>query len=115
MIVIFIPVIAFGARLHPEQWYQEIDCSKRAGISEVVLFDQTRCDCITETNAIEYDFGNHWYRAIGQALHYALMTKKRAGIGLIIESDKDLKYWHRLNSVIRHFDLPIDTWQIKKE
>jgi len=30
------------------------------GQVEVVLTDGTRCDCVTETHAIEFDFGNGW-------------------------------------------------------
>ena len=29
------------------------------------------------------DFGNEWQEAIGQALYYAMLTKKKAGIFLI--------------------------------
>jgi hypothetical protein len=40
------------------------------------------------------------------------VTKKKAGIVLILESMKDRKYWIRLNTSIEHFNLPIDTWSI---
>jgi hypothetical protein len=36
------------------------------GQVEVVLPDGTRCDCLTETHAIEFDFGRGWGEAIGQ-------------------------------------------------
>ena len=81
---------------------------------EYVLPDRTRCDCMTDTHAIEFDFGVKWTEAIGQALHYAIHTGKRAGIVLILESKKDRKYLIRLNSVIQHYKLPIDTWVIEK-
>jgi hypothetical protein len=32
---------------------------------------------------------------------------------LILERPTDRKYWIRLNSVIQHFGLPIDTWETK--
>lgn len=81
---------------------------------EVVLSDRTRCDCLTESHAIEFDFGNKWAEAIGQSLHYSLQTGKRAGIVLILERKKDYKYWIRLVLVIEHFNLPIDIWVIKE-
>ena len=80
---------------------------------EVVLSDGTRCDCVTNTHAIEFDFGDHWSEAVGQSAYYAIQTGKKAGIVLILETMKDRKYWIRLNTTIEHFNLPIDTWVIE--
>ena len=79
---------------------------------EVLLPDGSRCDCLTETHAIEFDFGGNWVEAIGQSAYYALQTGKKAGIVLILETIKDRKYWIRLNTTIRHFSMPIDTWNV---
>ena len=98
-----------GRRMHHEKWYQENYC---IGESEVTMPDRTRCDCVTATYAIEYDFANKWCEAIGQSLHYALQTGKRAGIFLIIEKSKDRKYLDRLNSVIEQYNLPITVWTV---
>ena len=81
----------------------------------VVLPDGTRCDCVTETHAIEFDFGNNWAEAIGQSAYYSLLADKKAGIVLILESMKDRKYWIRLNTTIEYFNLPIDTWSIENK
>lgn len=97
-------------RLHPEKWYQARWCAEAGGQTEVRLPDGCRADCITDTHAIEFDFANKWHEAIGQALYYAIQTGKRAGIVLIIEHPKDRKHWIRLNTVIEHYRLPIDTW-----
>ena len=78
---------------------------------EYVLPDSTRCDCLTETHAVEFDFADKWAEAIGQALHYSTQTGKRAGIVLILESEIDHKYWIKLNTTIRYLDLPIDVWK----
>ena len=75
--------------------------------------DQTRCDCVTDTHTIEFDFGSNWAEALGQGLHYSALTNKKAGIVLILESIKDRKYRIRLNTTIEHFKLPIDTWRIE--
>jgi hypothetical protein len=74
------------------------------------LPDKTRCDCLTSTHAIEFDLGNKWAESIGQALYYSIQTGKRAGVVLILEKQKDYKYWIRLNTIIDHYGLPIDTW-----
>lgn len=104
---------SFAAKLHPEKWYQEKWCEEVNGKVEVVLPDKTRCDCVTDKNAIEFDFGKKWAEAIGQSLYYSLQTGKRAGVVLILEDPKDYIYFLRLNSTIQHFNLPIDTWQMK--
>jgi hypothetical protein len=54
-----------------------------------------------------------WAETIGQGLHYLSMTNKKAGIVLILEAQKDRKFWIRLNTTIEHFNLPIDTWSIE--
>ena len=110
VIMLLFSTVTHAKLLHYEKWYQEKHCK---GKTEVTLPDRTRCDCVTQTHAIEYDFGNKWSEAIGQSLNYAMQTGKRAGIVLIIESVKDRKYWIRLNSIIQHYKLPIDTWKIE--
>jgi len=104
-----------AARLHPESWYQRLWCRKQGGQLEARLPDDTRCDCLTATHAVEFDFGSKWAEAIGQALYYSLQTGKRAGIVLILEKETDYKYWLRLNTTIQHFQLPIDTWIMTPE
>lgn len=98
---------------HPEKWYQEKWCTQNNGITEFRFPDKTRCDCLTDTHAVEFDFGRKWAEAIGQALYYGFQADKRAGIVLIIEQPSDQKYWIRLNSVIEYYKLPIETWIIK--
>ena len=109
------PQLLLAKREHPERWYQERWCRKQGeqgGQIEVVFSDGTRCDCVTDTHAIEFDFGNNWAEAVGQSSYYSIQTKKKAGIVLILESIKDRKYWIRLNTTIVHFNLPIDTWYV---
>jgi len=84
LIVIFIfPSLLFAKREHPEKWYQEKWCEEQKGRVEVVLPDGTRCDCVTDTHAIEFDFGSGWAESIGQGLHYSAISKKKAGMVLI--------------------------------
>ena len=57
-------------------------------------------------------FPRGWAESIGQGLHYSAISKKKARIVLILETMKDRKYWIRLNTIIEHFNLPIDAWNI---
>ena len=101
---------AGGKRLQHEKWYQERHCKEMGGQSEVTLPDRTRCDCVTTSHALEFDFGNKWAEAIGQSLNYGMQTGKRPGIVLILERPKDMRYYIRLNSIILHYGLSIDVW-----
>ncbi|MFZ5770524.1 MAG: hypothetical protein ACOY4W_03770 [Thermodesulfobacteriota bacterium] len=103
---------ATSAHSLPESHYQEKWCAEHHGKAEVVLPDKTRADCLTENNAVEVEFGRKWAEAIGQSLYYSFQTGKRAGIVLILEKPQDRKHLLRLNSVINHYNLPIDAWTI---
>jgi hypothetical protein len=104
-LLMFLPLIAYAKHLHPEKYYQNQWCAQHNGQAEVILPDRTRCDCLTDTHAIEFDFGPKWAEAIGQSLYYGLQTGKRPGIVLILEQESDYKYWIRLNTTINHYGL----------
>ena len=97
---------------YPESWYQAQWCKQHHGQTEVVLSDKTRVDCVTDTHAIEFDFGPNWAQSIGQALGYSIETLKQPGIVLIIEKPEHYKYWIKLNTVIDYHHLPIKTWKL---
>ncbi len=99
-------------RLHHEKWYQEQWCQEHSGETEVVLEDDTRCDCVTETHAVEMDFANKLYEAVGQSTNYSLQTGKRAGIVLILESPDDKRHWKKLINLIEKSKQPIDVWAV---
>ena len=95
-----------------EKHYQAEWCAGK-GKTEHVLPDRTRVDCLTDSHAIEFDWGKKWHEGIGQSLYYAVQTEKRAGVVLILTGRKQYKYWIRLNSTIDYHRLPIDTWLIE--
>ena len=114
IIMLFCSGIAnAGSHLHPERWYQERWCAQQEGQAEVRLEDKTRVDCLTETHAVEVDFARKLYEGIGQSLHYALMTGKKAGVLLIVEKPGDQKYWERLQTIVAKHGLPIDVWLVE--
>jgi len=79
--------------LHKEKEYQNAWCK---GKTEVRLPNGNRADCVTEDYAIEVDFASKYHEAVGQALDYAEQTGKKPGILLIIERDKDWRYYNKL-------------------
>ncbi len=106
------PVTSFAKRFNVERYYQEIWCAKMGGETEYQLPSRTRVDCLTDILAVEADFGNKWYEAIGQSLYYAMMTGKQAAILLIIETPKDLVYLERMQETIMYHNLPITVYTI---
>jgi hypothetical protein len=111
----FAPTADSAVRKMKEKVYQEIWCLREGGVLEARQIDKTRVDCLTQHHAIEFDFGNKWAEAIGQALHYALMTGRAPGIVLILERDSDVKYWNRMNAVIEKYQLNIKTWKMSPD
>jgi len=93
---------ATGSQKHPESWYVTQSCR---GVIEARLPDRTRVDCLTDEYAIEYDFTHKWAEAIGQALHYGLMTGRQPVV-VLIGSQEDAGY-KRAWDVIRAYGLPI--------
>lgn len=107
--------IAWGIAGAGERHYQEEWCKAHGGRMEVVFEDRTRCDCVTATHAIEFDYARKWYQALGQALHYARMSGLLPGIVLIKERPSDRRYVERLKGVVFKYGLPIDVWtQLEK-
>jgi hypothetical protein len=68
---------------------------------------------MTSTHAIEVDWKSKSGEAIKQSLNYAFQLNKRAGILLILESKDEVRHLMRVQSIIAHFDLPIDVLAIR--
>jgi len=81
-----------------EAYYQEHFCEKLDGITEFILPDRTRVDCLTDDYAIEVDWAKKWAEGIGQSLFYAEMTNKKAGVALIV-GENDQRYLKRINLI----------------
>lgn len=88
--ILFLP--AYAAHLYKEKEYQEVWCKQAGGVTEYVLDDGARVDCLTDEYAIEFDFAPKWAEAVGQSLYYALKTVKKPGIVLIIEKESDRRF-----------------------
>ena len=95
--------------LHSESSYQHAWCSAHNGIEEYENSDKTRVDCLTQTHAVEFDFANKWAESIGQAIHYHLMTGKRAKVVLILENpSKQIVYFNRIQNIGKFYDIDVE-------
>ncbi len=102
--------ITFAANIYKEKEYQKFWCAQHNGITEYVLDDKARIDCLTEDYAIEFDFAYKWAEAVGQALYYALKTNKKPGIVIIIEKEKrDQKNLKRLEILTEKYNIKLWT------
>ena len=94
---------------HSEASYQEVWCKAHNGIKEYKNRDYTRVDCLTKTNAVEFDFAKKWAESIGQALHYQLMTGKRGMVVLILENPNDKStYYKRVEALAKKYDFDVE-------
>ncbi len=96
---------------HNELSYQHAYCSAYNGIEECELPDKTRVDCLTATHAIEFDFCNKAYEAVGQSLHYALMTGKKPKIVLILDSkykQEQMVYVERIKRIGEGYGIEVE-------
>jgi hypothetical protein len=64
------------------------------------LYDGTRVDILTETYAIEADFADNWYQAIGQSLYYSELTDRLPGILLLKKKSADNQWRHLVRAAM---------------
>ncbi len=99
----------FVKHQHNEASYQNAWCSANGGVTEYENKDFTRVDCLTATNAVEFDFANKWAESIGQALHYQLMTGKKAKVVLILEDpQKQMVYYNRVKALAPKYNFDVE-------
>lgn len=111
ILLLSLPVNVQAARLFNEASYQNEWCKMFNGISEYELPDSTRVDCLTLNYAVEFDFAKKWAEAVGQSLHYGIMTGKKPAIVLIIEKPKDFVYYNRLKTICQRHGIKL--WYVK--
>ena len=88
-------------------------CSKMKGEQQFRTKDGTYVDCLTEEFAIEADYDYNWKEGIGQALHYAETTNKKAAILFIKRQKSNKDYLSELNRVITKFELPLEVFIVE--
>lgn len=109
--ILLMSTKCYAAKLYNEAYYQNLWCSRWNGISEYKLPDYTRVDCLTKNYAVEFDFAKKWAEAVGQSLHYGMMTGKKPAIILIIERPKDFVYYNRLKPLCAKYRITL--WYMK--
>lgn len=90
-------------------------CSNIGGENEFRTKDGTYVDCLTEKYAIETEFDFKWKEGIGQALHYAESTNKKAAILFIKRAKSRKDYYNEMMRVIDKYNLPITVFIVDEE
>ena len=91
-----------------EGWYARKAQAEYGGELEVVLADKSRVDLLTETHAYEIEFAPNWKEGVGKSLHYSLVSKRKAGIILVMTGSAPEKHLAQLKAVIEAYGLPIE-------
>lgn len=91
-----------------EKFYQELFAIEIKGQTEFLLPDLARVDIVTDTFAIEVDFGDKWAESIGQSLYYSKSLDKKPGVLLVVNGNTEEKAIKRLLRVAR--DENITVW-----
>ncbi len=108
LLTYFLAFTIFGSEEKiNNQW-----CKKINGISQFISKDKTYVDCLTDEYAIETEYDYNWKEAIGQSLHYAETTDRKAAILLIQRSSSRKNYLNELERVINRFNLPITVFTV---
>ena len=110
--LIFLAQPAYAKRLKHEAVYQKEWCTKHNGAIDYKLNDNSKVDCITDTHAVEFDYGEKWIQAMRKSRHQSLNTGKAPGIVLILENSKDKKYLHKLREITENRRLGIKIWTV---
>ena len=89
-------------------------CSSVGGIDQFRTKDGTYVDCLTDDYAIEAEYDNKWKEGIGQALHYAESTNRKAAILFIKRAKSRKDYYNEMMRVINRYELPITIYVIEE-
>ena len=106
IIILILSIKSFS----DERNINEVWCSSVGGIDQFRTKDGTYVDCLTDEYAVETEYDYNWKEAVGQSLHYAETTDRKAAILLIQRSSSKKNYLSELNRVIQKFDLPIKVY-----
>lgn len=104
VIVISVACLAMQPASEPrklsEAEHAEALAEKYGAALEVVQWDKTRIDFVTDDYVIEIDFAYKWAEAIGQALYYAIAdpSDRLPAIVLLVDKGQD-RFAHRCQAV----------------
>lgn len=108
--------------MKPKDELQQAWCLERKGFMNYVLQDNTVCGCLTKDHVVAFVEADEWTKAVGLALHHALVLRKEPGIVVFVENEgkgeqkaRESSALASLNKVIEEFKLPVTVWTLTLE
>lgn len=94
----------------PEPAWSLYLAAVHAGTAEYLTIDNSRCDILTDRYAIEVEWVKKWHQAIGQSLHYSILTGRRPKIILLLRGhDHENRYLDRCRMVCERAGIELET------
>jgi len=109
IIAVIALALPASAQSFSERAIQECACT---GMElEVPTGIGTRIDCLSETHAIEVEALQDWIESIGQSLHYAARSNRKAKVLFFCEQEQGAcnRHWLAFQETVSQFDLPIES------
>ena len=107
-----VAVPAFAKSLKNEAEYKKEWCAKYNGEVDYKTQETNTVDCITDTHAIEFEYGKNWNTAIRKSRQQSMSVGKTPGVVLILENSKDEEYLYKLREVNEKRRLGIKIWTV---
>ena len=87
-------------------------CNKNDGEIEYRTRYGSYVDCLLEEYAVESEYDYKWKEGVGQSLHYAESTGKKAAILFIRRAKTKKDFMSELKKTIEYHELPITIFEV---
>jgi hypothetical protein len=111
---LFLLLVVVAAPLNEVQ-HTKIIGRDRGYQVEVLMPDETRCDLVSDTHAIEVEWASKWKEAPAQATLYSIWTGKKPGILLLVKNKTtDKLNVLRCKLVCERLGIDLEIYEIKQ-
>ncbi len=101
------PAASIAEERNERAWCQAL-APKYGAEVEVRLWDGTRCDLLSATEAIEVDWAAKAYEAVGQAVWYSIVTGRRPAVLLLVRDPaKEARHIYRATAICTRLDITL--------
>jgi hypothetical protein len=114
LLLMLISITAFSQK-KKEVYFQLKFANAINGDNQIILNDNSIIDVLTDTFAIEVDYGEKWAESIGNTLYISAITGKKAGVLLILDGENEQIYLKRLMAVAIKYNITVWTIDYKTD
>ena len=117
--LLFFPITIALWLIQPAQAYNEAHftnlLAKMHDYRTEVKVKGFRIDLVSETHAIEVDWGYKMYEAIGQALVYAQATGKMPGMAILLATERDERTFKKIKPYAEAIGITVTSYRVDKK